>query len=210
MKVTLQANEGERVSLNAPLCGDILVKTDPSAAGAVPAMALQTLPAGAVFPLHRYLNHPLLIWVSKGQGRITVGQRQFTVVPGHSAVVPAGEWYGLRNTGTGLFQVVWVAPASLITFFKSFAQATAPVDQAALQVLGQPYGIEFQLGEVKPAKSASRGSRFPRRGPKPKPQGPQERQPGSRARRPRPGHVKEVFMNGRWVRVSSEGPIVAS
>ena len=37
MKVILQPNEGERILLGAPLCGEIVIKTDPATAGGLAA-----------------------------------------------------------------------------------------------------------------------------------------------------------------------------
>lgn len=284
MKAVLQPNEGERIALSAPLCGEIIIKTDPAAAGQAMGMALQTLPAGGVIPIHRYLRHPLFVWVFKGQGRVAVDNRQYTVVPGHSIAVAAGQWYGLRNTGTGLFQVVWVGPQELFSFFRSLSQANQPLDPSALAALAQPHGIEFQSGseallapmirpqrgpfrqhhrgrfrqakqtppqstasgeapstaampvqpppapQISSTASAVPGSPSPRpnrrfnnrnrrgsRGSSPaaaaKPAEPSSRSPIRRpsSRKPsRYGRTKEVFMGGKWVRVSGDGPIVAS
>lgn len=308
MKFILQPNEGERVTLGAPLCGEILVKTDPAIVGGQMVMVVQTLPPGGVIAVHRYLQHPLFIWVAKGQGRVTVESHQHTVVPGNAVVVPTGQWYGLRNTGTGLFQIVWVAPASLVSFYRSVGQAAQPLEASALQSLAEPFGIEFQpAGAVAVQQHVSR-PRHPRRRfhrpdrkerpqaaqPPPAPQPiaeltlapvpivnepeviqpvsmppvevkpaqgrpdpnrrhrnrsrrhgpprtalpqsesgaaktevpsaeptttastpsstrpPSRRQPGRNRPSGRYGHTKEVFMGGRWVKVSGEGPIIAS
>ena len=243
MKAILQPNEGERVVLSAPLCGDILVKTDPAVSGGSLVMAVQTLPPAGTIPVHRYLHHPLFVWVAKGQGRVTVEVRSYTVVPGNALVIPAGQWYGLRNTGTGLFQVVWVAPSSVVSFFRSLGQASQPLSHAALQTLAQPYGIEFQSDrstkpvERRPPHARRHHNRGHRRRPvrsalpasgqamaSPESPGtPRASAPAAASRQPpmrkpsghrrssgRQGHVKEVFMNGRWVKVSGEGPIIAS
>ena len=242
---------------------------------------------GAAIPVHRHLHSDEVLFVHKGQGRATLGEQSVTVLPGMIVYVPRESWHSLRNTGTGLLEVTWMAaPAGIEDFFREMSRLGGGLDAAAMQALGQRYGIEFrpdgapEPSGVKPAgrrhHRRHRGGRGPRQGPSQpqqttagpqpaalptlvqpsspgaalepqqpsrgrggrrhrgrhgsRPSGPpapvitpptavnpplpSRSQPPSKSRasrggRPhRRGHMKEVYMGGRWIQVTGEGPVI--
>jgi mannose-6-phosphate isomerase-like protein (cupin superfamily) len=50
-------------------------------------------------PVHKHSNEDELIFLHKGSGVFTLGEREFTVKEGSVAIVPKGVWHGLQNTG---------------------------------------------------------------------------------------------------------------
>jgi mannose-6-phosphate isomerase-like protein (cupin superfamily) len=240
---------GEVLKFNPPLRGDVTITVDPAAGGSPFAMGLLTLPPGADVPAHRYLGWDEALVVHKGQGRAVLNGRALVILPGTTLHVPRASTLSLRNTGTGLLQLIWVtAPAGIEAFFRELARGGA-ADAAALAQLGQRHGVEFLAEpQAQPAVSVPAapgrpgpGRRRRRRGgrgrgrhggqpgqasppaarPQPPPQqrAPSQPRPPAHQRAPSPqkpapprpssGPVKEVFMSGRWVQVSGEGPVIA-
>ena len=114
-------------------------------------MGVQTLQPGGLIPVHRHLSRDSVVFVHKGQGRVTLEGRTMTVVPGMTVSVPRRAWYGLRNTGTGLFQVVWVsAPAGVEEFFREFSRLGESPAASAFQAAAQRHGIELRVGPEAP------------------------------------------------------------
>lgn len=50
--------------------------------------------------IHKHSNEAELIFIHKGTGIFTLGEKEYQVQPGTVALVPKGVWHGLRNTGT--------------------------------------------------------------------------------------------------------------
>lgn len=260
----LQPGEGETVKLGPPPSAQFAITVDPQRDGTAFAMGTLTVPPGGGLPALRQLERELVLVVQKGQGRATVGQLSKTVLPGMAITVPRGVWHDLRNTGTGLFQCVWVsAPAGLEAYVRELAQAGTAGAPGA-QDIAQRYGVELrEAGSVAPgatapgaalvgAPPAGRGRRSGRRrrggkgrrrastaaqqapaptpaapapaarpsapAPSPAPSAgaklpPRKSEPaeGPRPRRGRRyGRVKEVYMEGRWVQLSGEGPVIST
>lgn len=259
------AGEGERLKLGPPLSGEVTLLVSPQPPHNALAMGMQSLPSGHAMQMHRHLEFDEVWFVHKGQGRATVEEVTKTVVPGATISIPRGTWHNLRNTGTGLLQIVWMsAPSGMEQLFRELSQPGAAVNPAALQAIAQRYGTEFRAdhgAETPSARPASphrhrhrRGRRGagkgdrpptapaapapsaavstsetlqkppppahtpprPARGPGPRPTSPPTarapRHPaaqrrGSRHRHP---HMKEVYMGGRWIKVTGEGPIIST
>jgi len=287
---------GEVVKLGPPASGEVIMTVDPRAAGTTFAAGTQTLRPGAEMPVHKHLDRETVLFVYKGQGRVTLNERVINVVPGAMLHVPRGAWYGVRNTGTGAFQIAWVsAPPGLEAFFRDLSRLGDLPSAQALQELAQRHRIEFRqaadapvpAGRRRPARapsasalpatlssapvepsaatsaapaapSAPRGPRHRRhrRGGGRQPSGwrhslaprsglaslaalagkdspgsvagrrstppssapaataPRSSRPGTgrqpSARHHRSRRVKEVYMNGQWVRVEGDGPAISS
>ena len=91
----------------------------------------------------------------KGQGWATLEAQAMTVVPGTVLYAPRQVWHGVRNTGTGALQIIWVsAPAGLEGFFRELSRSGAGADAAALRDIAQRHGIEFRPGDEPPAPQA--------------------------------------------------------
>ena len=55
---------------------------------------------GDLIPVHKHLREVEIIFIQKGSGVFTLGDKEFAVEEGGAAFVPKGVWHGLRNTGT--------------------------------------------------------------------------------------------------------------
>ena len=271
--------QGEVLKLGGAASGEVTVIVDPRSANTPFVSGTRTLLRGETIPVQRHLRFDQVWFVHKGQGRAVVEAEAVTVVPGSVVSIPKGAWHGLRNTGTGVLQIMWTAaPPGLEAFYRELAQRGGVADPGGISEIAAHHGIEFRPdgGAAAPAVSAPRsGRRRRRRGgrgrgragdrqgasrqaqapaeapgaettPQPSipaptashlPPGPGQRQrhrrrrpagsgqvprsgsgsapPAPKGRRPREGgrrrfgHVKEVYMGGRWIRVSGEGPVIA-
>ena len=67
------------------------------------------------------------------------------VLPGAMLHVPRGAWHGVRNTGTGALQVVWISsPPGLELFFRELSRLGASPSTEAVQELAQRHRIELR------------------------------------------------------------------
>lgn len=142
---SLRAPEnGEVMKLGPPAAGEVIVTVDPSAAGTTFAAGTQTFLPGAQMPVHKHLDRDIVLLVYKGQGRVTLNERIINVVPGAMLHVPKGAWHGVRNTGTGAFQIAWVSSPGLEAFFRDLSHLGDAPSGLALQELAQRHRIEFR------------------------------------------------------------------
>ena len=122
----------------------MILKVDPGRSGAPFAVGTETLLPGAQLPIHRHLDRDVALFVHKGQGRATLEGEGMTVVPGTVVYAPKQAWHGLRNTGTGVLQLLWVsAPSGIQEFFRELARAGAAASGAVLQEIAGRHGVEF-------------------------------------------------------------------
>ena len=136
---------GEVVKLGPPAAGEVIITVDPASAGTAFAAGIQTFLPGAHMPVHRHLDRDVVLFVSKGQGRVTLNERILNVVPGAMLHVPRGAWSGVRNTGTGAFQIAWVsAPPGLEAWFRDLSRLGASPSADVLNELAQRHRIEFR------------------------------------------------------------------
>jgi quercetin dioxygenase-like cupin family protein len=55
---------------------------------------------GDALPVHKHLNEDELIFLHKGSGMFTLGDKHYEMKEGAVAIVPKGVWHGLQNTGS--------------------------------------------------------------------------------------------------------------
>ena len=135
--------QGESFKLGTPAPGEVIITVDPSRSGASFAAGTQTLISRAEIPVHRHLDRDEMLFVYKGQGRALLGEQAIIVVPGVTFHVPRGTWFGLRNTGTGALQFVWVSSPGLEAFFRDLSRLGASPSPQAVQELAQRHRIGF-------------------------------------------------------------------
>ena len=162
MKRILQPAEGETLKLGPPAAGDVIIKVDSRQEGAPFAAGTETLLPGVEIPSNRHLDRSEVLFIHKGQGRVTLDGQSMTVVPGTTIFVPKQSWWSLRNTGTGLLQFTWVSePGGIEEFFRELSRAGTSADPAAVKAIAQRHGIEF--GEAAAAPAPVHGRRHRRR-----------------------------------------------
>ena len=145
MKHILQPGDGEVLKLGPPAAGEVIIKVDPRQSGAPLTMGTETLLARAEIPVHRHLHQDEVVFVHKGQGRATLEGESMTVVPGTVIYAPRAAWHGLRNTGTGVLQITWMAsPAGIEEFFRDLSKLGSSADASAILEIGRRHGVEFR------------------------------------------------------------------
>ena len=63
----------------------------------------EDIPPGDMIPVHKHLNEVEVIYIQKGTGTFTLGDKEYIVMEGSAAFVPKGAWHGLKNTGPPYF-----------------------------------------------------------------------------------------------------------
>jgi quercetin dioxygenase-like cupin family protein len=86
---------------------------------------------GDRIPVHKHLNEDELIFLHKGTGLFTLGDKEFEVKPGAVALVPKGIWHGLQNTGSENIEMRFsYTPSGFEGFFR---EAGTPGGQPYVQ-----------------------------------------------------------------------------
>jgi len=86
---------------------------------------------GDELPVHRHMNEDELIFIHKGTGLFTLGEKKFTIGDGAVALVPRGVWHGLKNIGTGNIEMRFsYSPSGFEGFFR---EAGTPLGQPFVQ-----------------------------------------------------------------------------
>lgn len=82
---------------------------------------------GDTLPVHKHLNEDELIFLHKGSGLFTLGDKQYQIKEGAVALVPKGVWHGLQNNGSEDNEM-WFGytPSGFEGFFR---EAGTPVGQ---------------------------------------------------------------------------------
>jgi quercetin dioxygenase-like cupin family protein len=60
----------------------------------------ESILSGEGIPVHKHLNEDELIFIHKGSGLYTLGEKQYSISEGAVVMVPKGVWHGLQNTGS--------------------------------------------------------------------------------------------------------------
>jgi len=91
----------------------------------------ETFRPGDALPVHKHLNEDEFIFLHKGAGLFTLGDKQYPVSEGAVAFVPRGIWHGLQNTGTENIEMRFgYSPAGFEGFFR---EVGTPVGQTFIQ-----------------------------------------------------------------------------
>jgi len=81
--------------------GTALVRIKISKANGAQAISFlsESFIPGDAIRVHKHTNEDELIFIHKGTGVFTLGEKEYPVQAGDVALVPKGVWHGLRNTG---------------------------------------------------------------------------------------------------------------
>lgn len=86
---------------------------------------------GDALPIHKHLNEDELIFVHKGSGLFTLGDKQYQINEGAVALVPSGIWHGFQNNGTENIEMRFgYTPSGFENFFK---EVGTPVGQTFIR-----------------------------------------------------------------------------
>lgn len=104
---------------------------------------------GEGIPLHKHLNEDELIFVYKGEGVLTVGEKEIKVKSGSVALIPRHCWHAVKNTGNEIFIMVFsYTPAGFEGYFREFGSPVGtpwqPKSQAEYEKLNAKWGIVYR------------------------------------------------------------------
>ena len=86
--------------------------------GSICFLSESILPGDAI-PVHKHLNETELIFLHKGSGVFTLGEKLYPVTEGAVAVVPKGIWHGLQNIGSENIEMRFAyTPSGFESFFR--------------------------------------------------------------------------------------------
>lgn len=86
---------------------------------------------GDSIPVHKHLNEDELIFLHKGAGLFTLGDKQYQIKEGAVALVPRGVWHGLQNNGSENIEMRFAyTPSGFEGFFR---EVGTPVEQSFIK-----------------------------------------------------------------------------
>lgn len=107
----------------------------------------ETFRPGDALPVHKHLNEDELIFLHKGSGLFTLGNKQYELKEGAVALVPKGVWHGLQNTGSQNIEMRFgYSPSGFEGFFR---EVGTPVGQPFIQkTIGERRAIAKKWGMI--------------------------------------------------------------
>ncbi|HEY0648216.1 cupin domain-containing protein [Phenylobacterium sp.] len=89
----------------------LIVKVSPELGGSPNFfMAYEEIAPGGEIPAHRHRSYDEILFVHRGEGLASLGERAAPVAEGATIYIPAATRVGLRNTGKSPLQVVFIFP----------------------------------------------------------------------------------------------------
>jgi quercetin dioxygenase-like cupin family protein len=74
---------------------------------------------GDAAPVHKHLNEDEFLYIHRGSGLFTLGEKQYEVSEGAVAFIPKGVWHGTQNIGTENIEVRFgYSPSGFEGFFR--------------------------------------------------------------------------------------------
>lgn len=118
------------------------------------SFCIEDMTPGRRMRIHKHLNNDELIFINKGEGKLTLDENVYDVKAGDVAFVPRGVWHGLDNTGKEDLRMVFqYTPAGFEQYFiENGTQVGMPAKErtdeeyAATQ---KKYGIVYKDKAVK-------------------------------------------------------------
>ena len=136
--LVVSQNEGETIFLRE---GSALVRIKIAKRQGYNSMSFlaSTIPPGDMIPVHKHLHEDEIIFIHKGSGVLTVGEKEYPITPDLVAMVPKGDWHGINNTGKDDIQMRFAySPAGFEGYFREVGTPE-----------GQPF-IKRSLAERRP------------------------------------------------------------
>lgn len=116
--LTLKKEEGDRrlrrpraAGVQRPSASSLIIKVSPDLGGSPNFfMAYEEIAPGDEIPAHRHRNYDEILFVHRGEGLASLGERATPVAEGATIYIPAATRIGLRNTGRVPLQVIFIFP----------------------------------------------------------------------------------------------------
>src|SRR5450755_2457337 len=102
---------------------------------------------GDALPVHKHLNEDEFIFLHKGSGLFTLGDKQYQIKEGAIALVPKGVWHGIQNNGTENIEMRFgYSPSGFEGFFR---EVGTPIGQPFIQkTMGERRAIAKKWGMI--------------------------------------------------------------
>ncbi|GAC1589107.1 MAG: hypothetical protein NVS3B25_06440 [Hymenobacter sp.] len=110
----------------------------------------ESISPGDALPVHKHSNEDELIFIHKGSGMFTLGEKVTPVAEGAVILVPKGTWHGLQNTGSVNIEMRFAfTPSGFEGFFREvgtpmgqpFVQKTLEERRAIAKKWGMIYKV---------------------------------------------------------------------
>lgn len=83
------------------------------------SLCYEDIVPGDFIPVHKHLREDEVIFIQKGSGVFTLGEKEHEVKEGSTAFVPRGAWHGLKNTGSETLRMFFsFSPAGFENYFR--------------------------------------------------------------------------------------------
>lgn len=113
------------------------------------SFCVEQMEPGSKMRIHKHLNNDELIFIHRGQGRLTLGDQGIDVKTGAVAFIPRGTWHGMDNTGSEQLQMVFqYSPAGFEEFFiengTPVGMPTNERTEEELTITARRYGMVYK------------------------------------------------------------------
>lgn len=147
--VVVHADEGETYWIgirNSPLT--IKIAKD-KMGNETMSFCRELIAPGEGIPVHKHLNEDELIFVHRGEGTLTIDDREILVKEGSVALVPKGVWHAMFNSGKEALSMVFsYAPAGFEGYFREMGSPAGtpwqPKTKEFYNQLNEKWGIVYK------------------------------------------------------------------
>jgi mannose-6-phosphate isomerase-like protein (cupin superfamily) len=116
------------------------------------SFCVEQMEPGTKMRIHKHLDNDELIFIHRGQGTLTLGDRAIEVKTGAVVFIPRGTWHGMDNTSPEeLHMIFQYSPAGFEEFFiENGTLVGMPAKQRTeeeLIVTAKKYGMVYKQGQ---------------------------------------------------------------
>ena len=147
--LVVNEQEGETVMIRN---GTTILRIKVSKAQGSQSMSFlsESILPGEGIPVHKHLNEDELIFIHKGSGLFTLGEKEYAVTEGAVVVVPKGIWHGLQNTGKENLEMRFAyTPSGFEGFFREVGtpagQPFVKKTKEEKDILAKKWGIVYKV-----------------------------------------------------------------
>ena len=113
------------------------------------SFCVEQMNPGEKMRVHKHLNNDELIFIRRGQGKLTLGDEIVEVKTGTVAFIPRGVWHGLDNTGSEKLEMIFqYTPAGFEEFFiengTPVGMPTKERTEEELMLTAKKYGMVYK------------------------------------------------------------------
>lgn len=147
--IVVHAEEGETYWIgdrNSPLTIKI---TKDKQGNETMSFCRELIAPGEGTPVHKHLNEDELIFVHRGEGTLTIDDKEIIVKEGSVALIPKGVWHSMFNSGKDTLAMVFsYSPAGFEGYFRELGTPARtpwqPKTQEYYNQLNEKWGIVYK------------------------------------------------------------------